>query len=243
MKRKTVNIYYIKKNDENEYFLKPGMDPKNIVDQKMETVVNYGEKMSAKSIDSLKEDFYKYADEASRIWIDDQKLIPRFIFSAFTAAAIVVILTFVIRDPIPLADELLAGSIAGVVLNLYLKKRYRKTVPAIRKRLELRAKAESLNYQQAPFILELQKYLSGIEGLDSKAAAENITAARAAAGKIPEEHRITILEILKKEIQYKKIIRKAEKPEINKDKICQILELCEKRNIDKNMAALYLLLV
>ena len=245
MERKRIDIYHIKRNDEKEFFLKPAMNPKEIINQKTESevIINYGEKMSAEAIDLIKTDLYRYADDASRIWIDDLKLIPRFVFSLITSLAVVAFMAFVIPDPIPLADELLAGVLAGVILNSYLKSRYRKTVPAIRKRLELRTKADSLNYEHAPYISELQAVLNEIEGMNAEEAAGKIAVARSIAEKIPAEHRQSLKEILMGKIMSGKIFRKAFNSEMNKENIQNILELCAKKDIEQDIAALLLLVI
>ncbi len=245
MEKKRINIYHIKRTDEKEYFLKPLMNPKNIINQKTETeiVINYSDRISAEAINSLKNDLYGYADDASRAWIDDLKLIPRFLFSLLSALAVFLLMEFLIPDPIPLADEFLGGIIAGSILNYYLKSRYRKTVPAIRKRLELRTKADSLNYENVSFIRELQRLLNETDGSDCKTAAEKIASARSGAALIPDEHKNCLKEILMNKIMPEKTIRKALDSELNAENICHILELCEKKEIDKDSTVLLLMFI
>ena len=83
----------------------------------------YGREPRVESLTLLRNDLYRQVEQSVKDWTAERKFIPRFLISTSAFLVVYFLTSFVIRDPIPMVDELLLGLAAAVVVYLVLMKR------------------------------------------------------------------------------------------------------------------------
>ncbi len=81
---------------------------------------------------------YAQIDTAVNRWISDKRYIPRLLVAAVVFLGVYFIGSLVVRDPIPIIDELLIASAISVVAWIFMARRERTAGLAMKRRMELK---------------------------------------------------------------------------------------------------------
>lgn len=92
-------------------------------------------------------------------WILELKYIPRLLLSAAAFLVVYFFLSYVVRDPIPMIDELLIASISSIVVFLLSAKRTRRSEVAMKKRVELKQEMEQIGWEINPQVEKVEELL------------------------------------------------------------------------------------
>jgi hypothetical protein len=119
----------------------------------------YGKEPRVEALTLLKNDFYRTIEAAVRNWIFDVRFIPKFLISSGVFLVTYFFLSFVIRDPIPVLDELAAGLAASILTYFLMGRRDIKSDMAAKKRLDLRTTVDRIAFQESEFVKNLEATL------------------------------------------------------------------------------------
>ncbi len=165
---KKLTIFHIHRKDGSSLFLHPFSDPELLLklDNGYEIVGLYGNEPRVESLTMLRNDLYRLIESAVKRWISDLKFIPRFILSAAFFLLIYLFASFIIRDPIPMIDELLLSFGGSIALFFILSKRDQNSEKSSKKRLDLRLVIDKIVFEEDEFIKEVEEILHFHESID-----------------------------------------------------------------------------
>ena len=187
-------IYHIAKKNSDPLFIYGSFSPqalKQINNSHIE--IRFGKDIDVEKMGRFRESVYSKVEKSSEAWIADASFYSRFFNSTLVFIVLVLVLTFLIRDPIPLADEALIGLVGALFFNKYLLSRNKKSVKAIRRRLALRTKIEGMRFAVSSLVNSLENILEKAEGLKTE---DLISALPSYAESIPNTLRNEVEEFL-----------------------------------------------
>ncbi len=167
MTRATTYLFHVRGGDGVAHFFHPFTGSLSFLDQLRKTEVEgrYGAEPRIESISLLRKELYEYADSAVNKWVAERWFTPRFVFSACAFLIAYFFFSYVIRDPLPMIDELIAGIFFGIVTFRSLGKKYRsrEEVEALRK--ELKERIDKIQFQESSFIRKIESLVQELEGI------------------------------------------------------------------------------
>lgn len=129
-------------------------------------VGRYGQEPQIESLPFLRNDLYLRAEAALRLWILDRKFVPRFVLAALAFLVVYFVMTYAVRDPIPIIDEILLGLAAGVGVYHLLGRRYLESEEAMSKRVQLRSVVDGIGFTESDFVRAVELVLAEYEDAD-----------------------------------------------------------------------------
>jgi len=168
MDTKKITIFHIHRKDGSSLFLHPFADSEFLVklDKDCEIVGLYGNEPRVESLTMLRNDLYRLIESAVKSWISDIKFIPRFILSSVAFLIIYLTASFVIRDPVPLIDELVLAFGGGIAVFFIMAKRDQNSEKSSKKRLDLRLLMDKIVFEEDEFVKEVEEILHYNESAD-----------------------------------------------------------------------------
>lgn len=174
--KKKLTIFHIFRKDGSSIFLHPFSEPGFILklDDDYEIVGKYGHEPRVESLTMFKNDLYRLIESAVKSWISDIRFIPHFILSAVLFLVIYLTAAFVIRDPIPIIDELALALGGSIALFFVLTKKDRNSEKSSKKRLELRLVMDKIVFEEDEFVKEVEEVLHYNESIDKSGLIDSI---------------------------------------------------------------------
>ena len=166
--KKKMTIFHIHRKDGSSLFLHPFLETNMLlkIDTNYDIVGLYGNEPRVESLTMFRNDLYRLIENAVKSWISDIKFIPRFIISALAFLLIYLLTSFVIRDPLPLIDELALSLGGSIALYIILTKKDQNSEKASKKRLALRMAMDKIVFEEDEFIKEVEEILHYNESVD-----------------------------------------------------------------------------
>jgi len=164
-----ITIFHLYRKDGTALFLHPfdNFDRLQEVLGKTEIHGKYGNEPRVESLTLFRNDLYRMIESAVKSWVAEKKFIPRFLVSTGVFLVLYFVLSFAIRDPIPMIDEIAVGLGGALIMYFYLSKRGQSSRLASEYRVTLRSKVDKIIFEQDDFIQEVEKILQESEE-DSK---------------------------------------------------------------------------
>jgi len=156
-----LTIFHLYRHDGTALFLHPfdSLDKLIQVLKRADVDGKYGTEPRVESLTLFRNDLYRMIEGAVRSWVAERRFIPRFIISAVVFLLAYLFLSFVIRDPIPILDEILVGVGVAVVTYIVLSRRDQRSNLALSKRVELRTSVDRIVFSQGQFIKQVEEVL------------------------------------------------------------------------------------
>lgn len=165
---KKLTIFHIHRKDGSSLFLHPFSESDFLIklDESYEILGLYGNEPRVESLTMFRNDLYRLIEVAVKRWMSDQKFIPNFILSSGVFLIIYLLASFVIRDPIPLIDELALSFGGGIAVFFILAKRGMNSDKSSKKRLALRLTMDKIVFEEDEFVKEVEEILHYHESTD-----------------------------------------------------------------------------
>jgi hypothetical protein len=113
----------------------------------------------------LRNDFYRRIEIAVKHWLSDVRFIPKFLLSTGVFVAVYFFTSFVIRDPVPMIDELVLSIGAGFGAYILIGRRDITSDLAARKRIVLRTAADQIVFRECAFVKRVEEDLHQNESM------------------------------------------------------------------------------
>lgn len=168
--------YYLQRNIGKNLLLHPLTQNKEVIsweDEQIETLVGSDADTSVR--EQVTYELYGVIDSAVDLWIQELKYIPRLINSALAFLVIYFFLSFVIRDPLPLVDELIGASIAAVAVYLITASKSKRSTLAMKRRSELKGLVDQMGIREDPTLEVYERLLDDFDQLPPLTLADQIT--------------------------------------------------------------------
>ena len=107
---------------------------------------------------------YREADDVVSLWIQNRRYIPRLVISAVVFLFSYFFFTLVIRDPIPMIDEILIGLLLATLAWIWLSRLDEKSSMAEAKREVLYNAIENASFEYSDDIKVCEEYYESLYG-------------------------------------------------------------------------------
>ncbi len=163
-----ITIYHISLRDGTALFLHPFVKSGDMIElgSSVELVGRYGREPRVESVTMLRNDLYRRIENDVRDWINERRFIPRFLLAAAAFLVVYLFLSVVIRDPLPVLDEMLIGLGVAVVTFIVVGRRFEQSRAAARRRVTLRSKVDAVVFSEDPFVYALEGLVQKLEERD-----------------------------------------------------------------------------
>jgi hypothetical protein len=193
---KTITIFHLHRKDGTSLLLHPLRKNHNVIKliEKNQIIGKYGSEPQVETITLFRNQLYRLIEEEVRNWIADIKFIPRFLLSAGAFLLTYLVFSFVVRDPLPLLDEIIIAFGVGIVSYILLGKKDMRSDAALKKRLTLRKKVDSVVFNECGILRDVENILHENERMDTEQLLSRIADPEQIT--IPESSRETVQELL-----------------------------------------------
>ena len=176
MSKKKVIFHFFRKNG-TSIFLHPFQNIqqfRNTLD-KNEIVGFYGKEPRIESLTQFRNDLYFKTEQAVKLWISEKRFIPKFLISSVVFLISYLFMSFVIRDPIPMLDEILIATGISIFIYIVLSKKDLRSHLSSKERIRLRAKIDSILFEENVFVKNIEDELNKNENENMEKMIESIT--------------------------------------------------------------------
>jgi hypothetical protein len=175
-KEQNLTIFHIYRKDGSSVFLHPFSEPGFLLklDDNFKIVGKYGHEPRVESLTMFKNDLYRLIESSVKRWISDIRFIPRFIISAVVFLIIYLTAAVVVRDPIPVIDELALALGGSIALFFVLSKKDQNSEKSSKKRLDLRLIMDKIVFEEDEFVKEVEELLHYNESIDTSGLIDSI---------------------------------------------------------------------
>ena len=160
-----ITIFHICRKDGSAIFLYPFNKKQNLIEilDNNEITGVYGKEPRVESLTMLRNELYRLIEQAVRDWSAEKKFIPRFLISTGVFLVIYFIMSVVVRDPIPMIDEIIAGLVGAVITYVILAKRDSDSKISTAMKVRLRTKVDEIVFNEDSFTRDVEQYLQVCE--------------------------------------------------------------------------------
>lgn len=170
-----VYIYYIKSL--KTILLNPFDKNKDIgnLDSEEEITVLSANTLTKEDTEYIEKESFSQIDNSVNLWIQEKRYYLRLFAATFAFFIMYFFLSLVIRDPIPLLDEMLGSAIFAILAWNFFAKRDKKSAIANKNKLEIKRHVSTSNNIEIDLIKKLENYLYEINSLDNLDIADALT--------------------------------------------------------------------
>ena len=144
-----------------------------------QVVGHYGQEPRVESLTMFRNQMYRRIEEDVRDWIAEKRFLPRFLFGAAVFLVTYLLLSLVVRDPIPMVDELLLALGASLGTYFLIGRRDLRSEEASKRRIALRNKVDGAVFTQNAFVKEVEESLQGYDNTSRAKLVERLNSAQA----------------------------------------------------------------
>jgi len=174
--RAKITIFHLYRKDGRALFLHPFDDPQVLLslEQLEEVSGKYGQEPRIENLTLFRDDLYRSVDAAVRSWIQDRRFVPNLFMSAGVFLAVYFILSFGLRDPVPMVDELLiaVGATAGFYWYRIRKDRLRPQ--AMNMKEQVKKVIDHIQFREDSFVREVEGLLHRFESISQERLLESM---------------------------------------------------------------------
>jgi len=127
----------------------------------------YGKEPRVESLTLFRNELYRIIEQSVNGWMAEKRFIPRFLFSALVFLVTYFFCAVVIRDPIPMIDEILIGLGASIVAYFIMGRSFKNSNTAGKKRIQMREMVDQIVFEQSDFLPKVEAVLQKKESLSA----------------------------------------------------------------------------
>jgi hypothetical protein len=203
-------IFHIFRKDGASLFLHPFQNPDKVVGQleKQNIQGRYGSEPRVEALTLFRNELYRQVEAGVRSWVSDLRFIPKFLISAGVFVVVYFFMSFVIRDPLPVIDELAAAF--GLSLGAYFLQGRRdlNSRLATEKRLTLRVIVDKTTFRESQFVRQVEEALHRHEaGSFEEVIGQIVEPAQAELGGAYRDEASQFLQLLENRFNFHKFQR------------------------------------
>ena len=205
-----VYIFHIFRRDGNSLFLNPFGNPGKIVGvlERSEVEGRYGMEPRVEALTMFRNELYRQIEVGVKNWLSDVRFIPKFLISALAFVVVYFFMSFVVRDPLPVIDELAFGLAAGVAVFFVQSRRDISSKAATKKRLDLRVIVDRITFRESDFVKQVEAALHRNEtGSIEDVVKQIVEPARQELGEDVREEAAQFIRALESRFDFKKLQR------------------------------------
>ena len=159
-------IFHIHRKDGSSLLLHPLSPPAKVVEtlEKGPLEGRYGREPQVEVLTGLRDELYRQVELGVRHWLADLRFVPKFLIASGAFVAAYLFFSIVVRDPLPVIDEVVLGLAAAVASFVLLGRRDLASQRATKKRLDLRQVVDRIAFRESEFVKKAEEALHSAEG-------------------------------------------------------------------------------
>ena len=114
-------------------------------------------------------------DNSVNLWIQEKRYYLRLFASTLAFFIMYFFLSLVIRDPIPLVDEMGGSVLFAILAWRFFAKRDKKSAIANKKKLEIKRHVNQASYKEMKFLQQVEEYVYNLNSFDNLDIADALT--------------------------------------------------------------------
>ncbi len=205
-----IIIFHIFREDGTSLFLHPFASADKIVNQLEKSTVagRYGMEPRVEALTMFRNELYRLIEVGVKNWLSDVRFIPKFLMSALAFIVVYFFTSFVIRDPLPVIDEVAIGLAVSVAVFLLLGRRDMSSKAASKKRLDLRVIVDRIVFRESDFVKQVETALHKHEtGSVEEVIGQIVEPVRQVLGEDYREEAAQFIRALESRFNFKKLQR------------------------------------
>ncbi len=167
---KTVHIFFLSTSEGIPILIHP-FDEKAKIRFTENIAGRYGSNPEIEAVTLVRNTLYTCINREIQEWASEKQFFPRFIASLLVFFVFFFFMSFVIRDFIPLIDELLGSTIAAVTTYLVIGRRGQVSKPALEQKIILKKRVDAIQFTQSGFLVNFEKTFRSM--YDAQPSAEH----------------------------------------------------------------------
>lgn len=174
-----LSLYHLTRANGDPIFIHPFSESGStfLLLKATEVVGHYGQEPRVESLTMFRNRMYRRIEEDVKDWIAEKRFIPRFLSGAGAFLGIYLLFSLVIRDPIPMVDELLLATGGSLITYFLLGRRDLRSEEASQRRIALRNKVDGAIFTQNPFVREIEESLQQYDQTSREELVERLNSA------------------------------------------------------------------
>jgi hypothetical protein len=162
----TTFIFHLHRRDGSSLLLHPLFPPDKVVGilESSPLEGRYGREPRVEALTGLRDQLYRQVELGVRDWLNDLRFIPKFLIASGVFVATYLFFSIVVRDPLPVIDEVVLGVLAAVASFVLIGRRDRASARAARKRVDLRQVVDRIAFRESRFMKTVEEALHSAEG-------------------------------------------------------------------------------
>ena len=154
-------IFHLFRKDGGSLIVHPFVNPEKLLQCLENRVIQgrYGAEPRVEALTLLKNDLYRLIETGVRNWLSEMRYIPKFLISAGIFIVVYFFMSFVVRDPVPVIDELAIALGASILTFVLIGRRDIKSDMAAKRRLAHRTAIDRISFTESHFVEELERHL------------------------------------------------------------------------------------
>jgi len=191
-------------------FLHPFGTPDKFVSglERSDVEGRYGMEPRVEALTMFRNDLYRQIEIGVKNWLSDARFVPKFLISSLIFVVVYFFMSFVVRDPLPVIDEIAIGLAASVGAFLLLGRRDMNSKAATQKRLDLRVIVDRITFRESAFVKQVEEALHRNEaGSIDEVVRQIVEPARQELGEEVREEAAQFIRALESRFNFKKLQR------------------------------------
>lgn len=175
-KQNRIVIFHIYRKDGSALFLHPFDEPEILLNLNDDIFIEgkYGKEPRVDSLTLFRNKLYRIIELTVKDWVQEAKFIPRFIVAAGVFLVAYFFTSLVIRDPIPIIDEVVISLISAIVVYFVLSKRDQSSEKASKRRISLRIQIDKIVFTESNFVKKFEEILHYNESVDTEKLVQSM---------------------------------------------------------------------
>ncbi len=173
-----------------------------------EARVLFGSDPGEEDLNKVKSELKVSIEKAVNRWINDSKFLLHMVMAGGVFLVSFYFLSYVIRDPLPMVDEIILSVLLGGLAFYRLKNQQYQSDKAIERKLEMEQYLQSLPVEKSGFLMQVELYLEKLGDMDHSEVKKIIDSGAVPAFFTSDKKEMLKLvkaaEIYRKKIRFKK---------------------------------------
>ena len=179
-----IYVFHVYRKDGVSLFLHPfrKIERVHALLTKRPVAGHYGREPRVESLTLFKNELYRIIEQEVKAWVADARFIPRFLMSSAVFLVAFLFLSIVVRDPIPVLDELAISLPLAIVVYILLGRKDMQSDAALKRRIELRTRVDQIVFTESPFVQAIEELLIECEDETVESAVDRFVESERAVG-------------------------------------------------------------
>jgi len=159
--KQKITIFHLYRKDGSSLFLHPFEKEEKFMEllEKLDFEGKYGQEPRVESLTMFKNDIYRLIEDAVKSYVSELRFIPKFLISAGIFLAAYLFFSLVVRDPLPMVDEILISFGAAILSYIMIGRRDQRSNLSLKKRMEMRTRVDRIVFNESSFVKKIEKTL------------------------------------------------------------------------------------